>query len=109
MVCPAEGYSIPDVGSMLEMIYHATGRRPSVICGKPYQAMGKAVARFLGLQKEELLMAGDRLHTDIAFGVQNGFFSLLVYSGEATRKDYENSGLTVDLALDSLNDIVSYL
>ncbi|MBE7091159.1 MAG: HAD-IIA family hydrolase [Clostridiales bacterium] len=109
LVCPAEGFSIPDVGSMLEMVYLATGRRPSVICGKPYEAMGKAVARFLGLKKEELLMAGDRLHTDIAFGVKNGFFSLLVYSGEATREDYEKCGMTVDLALNSLNDIVEYL
>ena len=40
---------------------------------------------------------------------KNGFFSLLVYSGEATREDYEKCGMTVDLALNSLNDILPYL
>ena len=109
-VCPTPGGSIPDVGSFLELIAKAAnGRRPDVICGKPFEAMGVAVSQFLGLKKEELLMAGDRLHTDIMFGVNNGFFSLLVYSGEATPEDYAKSGITVDLALNSLNDIVLYL
>ena len=109
-VCPVPGGSIPDVGAFLELIAKATGgKRPDVICGKPFQAMGVAVSQFLGLKKEELLMAGDRLHTDIMFGVNNGFFSLLVDSGEATREDYAKSGIAVDLALDSLNDIVPYL
>lgn len=109
LVCPAPGCSVPDVGSFLEMFRASSGKRPDEICGKPFPAMGEAVTSFLGLRKEEILMAGDRLNTDVQFGINSGFFSLLVYSGEATREAYAASGLTVDLALPSLNDVVPYL
>lgn len=108
-VCPAKNGSVPDIGSFLALLKASSGREPDVICGKPYAAMGEAISDHLGYLPEELLMAGDRLYTDIRFAINSGFFSLLVYSGETTKEDYEKSGMTVDLALGTLNEVVRYL
>ena len=54
-------------------------------------------------------MVGDRLYTDIKFGLNNGFRTALVLSGETTAETYKESGLNADVVFASLNDVVSYL
>ena len=44
-----------------------------------------------GYKKEEALMLGDRLYTDIASGVNAGIDTVFVLSGEGTLKDLEVS------------------
>lgn len=107
--CPAPGVFVPDVGSFMELIRASTGRLPDAICGKPYSAMGEGIKRYLNLEAKNLLMAGDRLNTDISFAVNNNFTGLLVLSGETTRKTYESQSVKADIILNSLNDIVPYL
>ena len=58
---------------------------------------------------EEFMMVGDRLYTDIAFGVNCGFHSLFVLSGEGTEDMVNKSDKKPEFILDSLNDIVEYL
>ena len=108
-VCPAEGYSMPDVGSFIEMFKKSSGRAPDVIIGKPYDGMGKAVVARYGVNSDEVIMVGDRLYTDMAFAVNSGFNSLLVLSGETTQEMYEQSGMNLSLVFDSVNDCVKYL
>lgn len=108
-VCPAKGVFPPDVGSFIALLEASSGRRPDVICGKPDRIMGDCIRRRLGVRAEEVVMVGDRLHTDIRFGNRNGFSALLVYSGETRPQDLEKSADRPDLILDSLNDIVAYL
>ena len=55
------------------------------------------------------MMVGDRLYTDIAFGVNCGFHSLFVLSGEGTKDMVDKSDKKPEFILDSLNDIVEYL
>jgi len=108
-VCPAEGYSMPDVGSFIEMFKKSSGRLPDVIIGKPYEGMGKAVVARYGVRPEEVIMVGDRLTTDMAFALNNGFLSLLVLSGETTETMYEESGMNLSLIFNSINDCLKYL
>ncbi len=42
-----------------------------------------------GFKKDEIAMVGDRLSTDIAFGLNNGILSVMVLTGEATMDDVE--------------------
>jgi len=44
-----------------------------------------------GFTKEETLIMGDRLYTDIACGVNAGVSTVFVLSGEGTLEDVENS------------------
>lgn len=85
-VCPAQGVYPPDVGSFISLLKTSSGREPDVICGKPYRVMGERLCARLGVSAARVTMAGDRPHTDIRFGNNNGFATLLVLSGETDAK-----------------------
>lgn len=89
-VCPTWYGSVPDCGSVCEMLFRATGRRPRVI-GKPQRAMVDLALRRTGVPTEEALVVGDRLYTDIACGVNAGVDTAFVLSGEGTLADLEAS------------------
>ena len=82
-VCPTWYGYVPDCGSVCEMLYRATGRRPKVI-GKPQPEMAMLAMERCGAAPEETLLVGDRLYTDIACGVNAGVDAALVLSGEST-------------------------
>ena len=100
--CPTERGYKPDVGSFIALIEKSTGVSPTLICGKPNKPMAQSIQRKLGLKKEEIAMVGDRLATDMKFAINNGFVSVLVLTGEATKDDLIASGLKVDVILDSI-------
>ena len=109
MVCPAEPADMPDIGAMMLMIEATTGRKPDIVMGKPETPAGDGVKKRFGLPAEKIAMVGDRLYTDIAFGVNNGFVSVLVYSGETTPEMYEKSDVKADYALGAVREIPSLL
>ena len=92
-VCPTWYGSVPDCGSVCEMLYRATARRPVVI-GKPQSAMVELALERTGFTKEEAVIIGDRLYTDIACGVNAGIDSVFVLSGEGTEADIETYRIT---------------
>ena len=82
-VCPTWYGYVPDCGSVCEMLTRATGRRPTVI-GKPQPLMALLAMEKAGFSREETLLVGDRIYTDIACGVNAGIDTALVLSGEST-------------------------
>ena len=100
--CPTEKGYKPDVGSFVALIEKSTGVSPLLVCGKPNKPMAESIERKLGLNSNEIAMVGDRLSTDMRFAINNGFVSVLVLTGEATKKDLKASGLAVDVILDSI-------
>ena len=52
------------------------------------------------------LMVGDRLSTDIKFGLNNGFQTAAVLTGEITREEIEKSKYKPGFVLESVNDIL---
>lgn len=108
--CPIEGGEfIPDTGAMLELIKPATGKKPQLIFGKPYKYMVDVVLDKTGYNKEEIAMVGDRLATDIAFGLNNDILSVMVLTGEATMEDVENGSIKPDIILPHAKEILQYL
>lgn len=89
-VCPTWYGSVPDVGSVCDMLRRATGRTPRVI-GKPEPAMLLLALERTGYRAEQAVMVGDRLYTDIASGVNAGIDTVFVLSGEGTREDAASS------------------
>ncbi len=89
-VCPTWYGSVPDCGSVCEMLHRATGRRPRFI-GKPQPAMALLALERTGFAPEAAVMVGDRLYTDIACGVNAGIDTVFVLSGEGTLADLEAS------------------
>ena len=80
-VCPTSYGFVPDCGSVCEMLYRATGRRPIVI-GKPEPLMPQLAMLESSISAQETLLIGDRIYTDIASGANALIDTLLVLSGE---------------------------
>ena len=85
-VCPTSYGFVPDCGSVCEMLYRATGRRPVVI-GKPEPLMPRLAMLESGVSAQETLLIGDRVYTDIASGANALIDTLLVLSGETKEED----------------------
>ena len=89
-VCPTEFGSVPDCGAFAQMFEHVAKRLPRFI-GKPQPEMIYAAMDKLGYTKEETVMVGDRIYTDIASGYRAGVDTVFVLSGEGTMEDAERS------------------
>ncbi len=103
-VCPTWYGFVPDCGSVSEMLYNATKRRPTFI-GKPQPAMVELALDKTGYKKEEAVVIGDRLYTDIACGVNAGISSIFVLSGEGTMEDLEKSEVKPEFVYDNIRAI----
>lgn len=88
-VCPTWYGSVPDCGSVSEMLYNATKRRP-IFIGKPRPDIALLAMEKTGFSPDQTAIIGDRLYTDIACGVNAGITSIFVLSGEGSMEDVEN-------------------
>ena len=107
-VCPTWYGSVPDCGSVAEMLYRATGRRPSFI-GKPEPDMVELAVKETNFTKEQTILLGDRLYTDIKSGVRAGVDTVLVLSGEATLKDLAASDVKPTYVMKDIREFLNNL
>lgn len=107
-VCPTEFGSVPDCGSVCDMIYNATKKRPIVI-GKPSPLMPQLAMEKLGVSKEETCVVGDRIYTDVKSGLNAGITGILVLSGETTQEILNESPDKPHLVLQDAGEILSAL
>ncbi len=105
-VCPTWYGYVPDCGSVSEMLYNATKRRPLFI-GKPQPEMVKLAIEKAGLKTEDAVIIGDRLYTDIACGVNAGISTIFVLSGEGTMDDVENSDTKPEFIMSGISEVLS--
>ena len=62
-----------------------------------------------GVDRTRTAMVGDRLYTDVAAGVNNGYTGILVLSGEATMEDVAGSQVEPDLIFTSVKEMIPFL
>ena len=107
-VCPTEFGSVPDCGSVCDMIFNATGKRPVVI-GKPEPLMPMLAMEQCGYTPEATAVIGDRIYTDIKSGLRAGTVTMLVLSGETTEEILEKSPEKPDFVLSDAGEILKAL
>ncbi len=107
-VCPTSFGSVPDCGSVCDMLYNATGKRPIVI-GKPEPLMPQLAMEKWGCAPQETAVIGDRIYTDIRSGINAGTYSVLVMSGETTQEILDASEVKPDIVLPSAESILETL
>ena len=105
LVCPTEFGSVPDCGSVCQMIFHATGKRPVVI-GQPSPLMPELAMDRLGCSKAQTCVVGDRIYTDVKSGLNAGITGVLVLSGETTPEILTASADKPHLVLESAEEIL---
>ena len=104
LVCPTWYGSVPDCGSVSEMLYNATGKRPFFI-GKPNSLMVDLAIEKTGFAREYAALIGDRLYTDIACAKNSGINGIFVLSGEGTMEDIERYGINPDFIYEDINTL----
>ena len=107
-VCPTSYGYVPDCGSVAEMIKRATGKSP-IFIGKPKPDMLLLAMERFGYSKEETLMVGDRVYTDIASGYNAGVDTVFVLSGEGTVADAENSDTKPTYILKNIRELYNLI
>lgn len=103
-VCPTSYGYVPDCGSFADIIYNATKKRPKFI-GKPEPTMAQLAMQQTGFSKEETVVFGDRLYTDIACGVNAGISTVFVLSGEGTMDDVEKSDTKPEFIYENIRKV----
>ena len=102
--CPtAYGY-MPDCGGICEMLKVTTDRTPYYI-GKPNGEIVTMCMEQVGATKEEVLVVGDRLYTDIACGIAAGVETALVYTGEAKPEDLVMTEYRPDYVFENIMEL----
>ena len=107
-VCPVWYGSAPDCGSVIEMLYTATGRRPYVV-GKPQPDIVELAMARAGCGPEETCVIGDRIYTDIACGVNAGVDTIFVLSGEGVRSDIAKYGVKPTYIFKNIREVLNEL
>lgn len=95
MVCPIEFGFVPDCGAICQMIGLAVSRKPHFI-GKPETDMVNCAIEQNGYTKEETLVVGDKIYTDILCGYRAKVDTGLVLTGEAKEEDIANYDYKAD-------------
>lgn len=92
---PNAGSLFPGAGSTSAALSKAAGREPLAL-GKPSQAMMDAVEGKFQFDRKKACMIGDRLNTDIQFGIEGGLGgTLAVLTGVSKKEDFLAEGADV--------------
>ncbi|HIT91050.1 MAG TPA: HAD-IIA family hydrolase [Candidatus Merdenecus merdavium] len=103
-VCPIEFGYVPDCGAICEMLEHAVKRMP-LFMGKPETAMIDFALKLNHFSKEETLVVGDRLYTDILCGYKAGVETALVLTGEATMEEAQKCSYKPNYIFNSIESL----
>lgn len=101
LCCPIDFGFIPDCGSICNMLTSSTGKKP-VYLGKPAPEMVELCQKTYGFSKEETIVVGDRLYTDILCGINAGVDTCVVYTGEATPEEVASSSYKPTYAFENI-------
>jgi 4-nitrophenyl phosphatase len=103
---PTPRGEIPGSGAWLSVVTTATGVQP-IVAGKPNVFLMELSLERLGAKKEETLVVGDRLETDIAAAQNAGCPTALVLSGVSTREQAQAWTPKIDLIASDLSELVA--
>ncbi|MCM3693208.1 HAD-IIA family hydrolase [Neobacillus niacini] len=108
LVCPTSHGFIPDCGSICNMLATATGRQPTFI-GKPNPLMVELAIKNSDFSKDETIVLGDRLYTDIACGINAGVTTGVVLTGETKIGDLDNTNYKPDFVFENIKEVYNNL
>lgn len=103
--CPIEdGLYIPDCGGMIEWMRLCTNKKAEVM-GKPNPEIIYFLMKQFNVTKEETLVIGDRIYTDILVGINADIDSVMVLSGETTLDDLKKYDYRPTYIINSIKDL----
>ena len=104
LLAQPKGFHIGN-GSVVAMFEYATKQKSPKI-GKPHDTILLECLEYLHKQKEEVIIVGDNLETDILLGVRNGIESVFVTTGVHKREDLERFDIKPSRIVDDLCELL---
>ena len=101
---PSEKGIVPACRALIAPIELSTGRQPYYI-GKPNPLIMRHSLKRLGCRREEAVIIGDRMDTDIIAGIESEIQTVLVLSGITQKQDLERFAYRPDVILDHVGQI----
>lgn len=83
---PTEGGIVPACGSLVAPVELATGSTAYYL-GKPNPLMMRSALHRIGGTREQTVIVGDRMDTDIIAGIESGIDTVLVLTGVTAEAD----------------------
>ena len=104
---PSSESLFPGAGACAAPLVAMLGREPTASLGKPDQAMMDAVEGKFKFDRKRTCMVGDRLDTDIAFGIKGNLGGTLCVLTGVTRgkEDWEGREMRPAFWVDRLGDL----
>lgn len=103
---PIEKGITPATGALIAPIELATGSKAYFI-GKPNPLMMRHALKRLGHRREDTVIVGDRMDTDIIAGIEAEITTVLVLSGVTKREDVSRFAYSPRYILNGVGDIVA--
>jgi len=101
---PLEKGITPATGALIAPIELATGTK-AYFLGKPNPLMMRHGRKLLGCDREETLIIGDRMDTDIIAGIHADIETVLVLSGVTSKEDLKRFAFYPNYVLNGVGEI----
>jgi NagD protein len=102
---PVENGITPSVKALIAPIEIASGKKAYFV-GKPNPLMMRIALKKLGVKREEAIVIGDRMDTDIRCGLESEIDTLLVLSGITNHDEIDNFPYRPKYVLKGIADLV---
>jgi NagD protein len=102
---PIEGGIMPATKALMAPIELSTGKKAYYV-GKPNPLMMRIALKKLGCMREDTIIIGDRMDTDIIAGIESGIDTLLVLTGISDRTTVKAFPYVPNFILDGVRDIL---
>ncbi|MCK4983031.1 MAG: HAD hydrolase-like protein, partial [Victivallaceae bacterium] len=102
---PTEKGIIPATGALMAPIELTTNSKAYYV-GKPNPIMMRTALKRLECRREDTVVVGDRMDTDIIAGIEAGITTVLVLSGVTSREEMKRFAYRPDYILESVGNII---
>ncbi|POR01981.1 HAD family hydrolase [Alkalispirochaeta sphaeroplastigenens] len=103
---PVESGIAPACGALIKPVELATGKTPYFV-GKPNPLMMRQALKRIECRREESLIVGDRMDTDVIAGVEAEIETVLVLSGVTSREEVSRFAYQPRYVLSGVDELVS--
>ncbi len=103
---PVEGGIVPATGALMAPIEMATGSKAYYV-GKPNPVMMRIALQKVECRREDTVIIGDRMDTDIVAGIEAGIETVLVMTGVSNLESIRQFAYRPSLVLESIAAIAS--
>tara|TARA_R100000027_G_scaffold67314_2_gene65532 strand:+ start:9747 stop:10517 length:771 start_codon:yes stop_codon:yes gene_type:complete len=104
----ADGELFLDMGAYVEALHYASLREPLCL-GKPSEAFFASAVDLIGVPRENVLVVGDDLESDVLGAMEQGMTGVLVRTGKFDEGALQKSDRQPSFVIDSIRDLPALL